>query len=195
MKATDFEYRHQLLLHQLIVGAAFLTYLIDRDDIVWRFVKTSPTDARLLERLFFVVAALLFGVSAWIRTHARAGCSCPQLLYLGEYLYVLALASLVPLSGAVILATGEGVRILRLLRRNAGPAELEGLQRPEWSSALRRESIKWGLFVTIIVFTITLRDRIAEVLIGASVILWVLLNLTLSTVCSSLRLCIADRRA
>ena len=43
MKATDFECRHQTLVHQLIVGAAFLTYLIDREDVVWRFVKDSAT--------------------------------------------------------------------------------------------------------------------------------------------------------
>jgi hypothetical protein len=36
MIATAFECRHQLLLHELIVGAAVLTYLIDPDDIIWR---------------------------------------------------------------------------------------------------------------------------------------------------------------
>ena len=48
MKATDFEYRHQTLVHQLIVGAAFLTYLIDRDDIVWRLVKRNTSQSRTL---------------------------------------------------------------------------------------------------------------------------------------------------
>jgi hypothetical protein len=35
MKATDFEYHHATLVHQLIVGAAFFTYLLQADDIVW----------------------------------------------------------------------------------------------------------------------------------------------------------------
>jgi hypothetical protein len=33
MKATDFDYRHQTLVHQFIVAAAFLTYFVDREDI------------------------------------------------------------------------------------------------------------------------------------------------------------------
>jgi len=194
MEATDFEYRHRLLLHELILGAAVLTYLVDRDDIIWRFIKMSPA-ARPLERALFAVATLLFGISAWVCTRARAYRSSHRFLYLGEYLYAVALASLVPLAGSLILIIGEGIRILRLLRRDAESAGLEGPERPEWSNALRREVIKWGLFITMVVFTITLRDRTAEILIGASVVLWVVLNLKLSSVCSGLRLCIANRRA
>jgi hypothetical protein len=217
MKATDFEYRHQLLLHELIVGAAVLTYLVDRDNIIWRFVKTNPTDARLRERAFFAVATLLFGVSAWLCTRARAHHSPLQLRYLGEYFYAFALASLVPLAGSLVLIIGEGVRILRLFRRNAESPGLENsgsstssttlastvsapldtvrAPRAEWSTALRREAIKWGLFVAMVVFTTTLRDRIAEILICATIVIWVLLTLKLSTICSGLRRCVADRRA
>ena len=43
MKANNFEYGHQKLVHLLIVAIAFLTYLVDRDDIVWRFVKDSTS--------------------------------------------------------------------------------------------------------------------------------------------------------
>lgn len=39
MKATDFEYRHQTLFHLLVVAVSFLTYSIDRDDIVWALVR------------------------------------------------------------------------------------------------------------------------------------------------------------
>ena len=53
MQATEFEYRHQALVHQFIVGAAFLTYFVDRDDIIWRFVKDSAALHRL-ERSFFI---------------------------------------------------------------------------------------------------------------------------------------------
>ncbi len=38
-KATEFEYRHQTLIHLLIVAISFLAYLIDRNDIVWAFVQ------------------------------------------------------------------------------------------------------------------------------------------------------------
>jgi hypothetical protein len=52
MKATDFEIRHQTLVHQFIVAAALLTYFVDREYIVWRFVKDSSAP-RGLERFCF----------------------------------------------------------------------------------------------------------------------------------------------
>jgi hypothetical protein len=43
MKANNFEYGHQKLVPLPIVAIAFLTDLVDRDDIVWRFVKDSTS--------------------------------------------------------------------------------------------------------------------------------------------------------
>ena len=63
MQVTDFEYRHQTLVHQLIVGAAFLTYLIQPDDIVWRLVK-DRAEPQVLERLLFIIAAILIAFGA-----------------------------------------------------------------------------------------------------------------------------------
>src|SRR5271166_303439 len=115
MKATNFEYRHQTLVHQLIVGAALLTYLIDRDDVVWRFVRNSYTP-RLWERSLFIVATILIAMGAGLSTWARA-VSRPGPQYLGELLYAIGLGSLMPLSGFIILIAGEALRILRLMRR------------------------------------------------------------------------------
>jgi hypothetical protein len=195
MKATGFEYRHQLVIHEFILGAAVLTYLLDREDIIWRFVKTSSNGSRPLERALFASATLLFGTSAWLCTRARAHHLPHRKLYLGEYIYALALASLVPLAGSLILVTGEGLRIFRLLLRGVEPSVKESLPTPEWRGSLRRESIKWGLFITMIVFTITLRDRVAEILIGTSILFWILLNLRLSAACADLRMCLVNRRA
>ena len=192
MKATDFEYRHQTLVHQLIVGAAFLTYLIDREDVVWRFVKDSATPHRL-ERLIFIVATLLIALGAAMCTRARAHGrpksspgtephffrSHPR--YLGELCYAIGLGSLVPLAGFVILVGGEALRVFRLIRRDAQnalqpplsaprslahPAEDE--TNPSWRKAFRREAVKWGILVTMIVFVITLKDGYAEFLVVAS---------------------------
>ena len=125
MQATEFEYCRQKLLHQFLVVAAFLTYLIDRDDIVWRFAKDNAAP-HSVERLVFIVATLFAGAGAGICTWARAsvptapaeGVERPRLLnrarYLGEWCYAVGLASLVPLSGFVILVGGEALRILRL---------------------------------------------------------------------------------
>jgi hypothetical protein len=231
MKATDFEYRCQLLLHELIVGAALLTYLVDRDDIVWRFIR-SGDHVRPLERGLFAVVTLLFGLSAYLCTLARANaasersgesaqnavpeCQGPfyRLRLVGDSLYALTLASLLPLSGFFILVIFESIRLLRLSRREyaltlresrrelspsvlmATPSgQTTPLRRPtpEWAKAFRREAIKWGFFLTMIVFTLTLKDRIAEILIGATIVLWTLLNLRLAAVCSGLRVCAANR--
>jgi hypothetical protein len=234
MKATDFEYRHQLLLHELIVGAALLTYLVDRNDIVWRYIKTSD-HAKLLEHCLFAITTLLFGISACLCTIARAHPSTEgisgstqgvsrevagsfyQLRLFGDFLYALALASLLPLSGFVILIVCEAIRLVRLSWREnvLTPSETVEIDQPltapastlsaqttptrrpqlEWGKAFRREALKWGVFLTMIVFTLTLKDRVAEVLIGASVVLWILLNLRLSAVRSCLRVCLADRHA
>jgi len=129
-RATDFEERHAVLLHQLIIAAAFLTYPVDREDVVWRFIKDSVNN-RVLERTLFAIATLLVGASALICTSARAlpdgpvrnnGSETPHSAqhnwrYKGDLLYAIGLASLVPLAGFVILIVGEAVRILRLKRR------------------------------------------------------------------------------
>ena len=52
-----------------IVAAAFLTYLIDRDDVVWRFVKDSAAPQEL-QRALFTVATLFIVVGAGICTWA-----------------------------------------------------------------------------------------------------------------------------
>jgi protein-S-isoprenylcysteine O-methyltransferase Ste14 len=211
-KATDFEYRYQTLIHLFIVTIAFLTYLIDRDDIVWALVKGQPYP-QLLERLLFGVAAVLIGGSAAIRTWARAypedssggGLTRRDGPYryirypeqLGNLLFSIGLGFFAPLLGLVILVTGEAIVSLRLVRReralrSAGtpePADSNSTQllpsyrrpapnnfAPTWKKAFRQESAKWGLFLTMIVFILLLRDRVAEVLAGLSFLVWVLLN-------------------
>lgn len=175
MRATDFESRHQTALHQLIVLAAFLTYVADPDDIVWRFIKSSTGDVRLLERAIFAVATALFGIAAYLCTRSRTQTksSSPRQRYIGEFLYAIALGSLAPLAGFLILGAGEAIRLLRLALRKDEIAPREPVA---WPQAFRLESVKWGLFLTMIVFTITLIDRVAEVLAGASVLLWLTLN-------------------
>jgi hypothetical protein len=203
MKATDFEYRHQRLVHQFIVAAAFLTYLIRRDDVVWRFVKDSTTP-RELERFLFALATLFIAFGAGFCTWARA---CrrsestktvgpyrylrhPQ--HLGEIFYAMGLGSLAPGLGFIILVAGEGIRLFRLIRREddrarnllqhpspalqpPAPAIAKKLD-PIWRRAFRQEAVKWGIFLTMIVFVITLKDRLAEVLACASFLVGLVFN-------------------
>lgn len=171
MKATDFEYRHQTLTHQLVVGAGFLTYLIDPDDIVWRFVKNSAVP-RLWERSLFIVATILIAIGAALCTRARA---FGKPGYLGDFLYAVGLGSLMPLPGFVLLVAGESLRILRLIRC---PAHSQETLDSGWGRAFRREAVKWGILLTMIVFSITLKDRHAEILAVTSFLVGLLLNLS-----------------
>jgi hypothetical protein len=175
-------------------------------------VRDQP-NARLLERLLFLLATLLIGVGSWLRTWALSetatGVSGTQarsrgfhrLLtfskHLGNLLFSIGLASLAPLWGFILLTVGEAVVVLRLIGREeeTGAAEGEhpaadGQPIPRrvnrtgsaWAKAIRRESGKWGLFLTTIVFSLLLHDRLAEILAGLSFAAWIVLN------CGSLRL-------
>jgi hypothetical protein len=184
MRATEFELRHQTLIHQLLVGAGLLTYLLDRDDVVWRFVKNSA-EPHVLERLAFVFATLFIAVGAVVCTRSRAlggggSAARERQRWLGDFCYTIGLASLVPLAGFVLLVGGEGLRVLRLMGSasrtetwKAG-AEQSSLS---WGTAFRREAVKWGILVTMIVFVIALRDRDADVLVVASFLTGLLLNI------------------
>lgn len=206
MRASRFEARHPILIRQLIIAAAFSTYLLDRDDIVWRFIKQYP-NSKFLEHAFFLLATILIGVGAAMCTLARANLrpaaahaldpansagpfhSLSDPFQLGEWLFDVGLASLAPLCGCVLLIAGETIRLLRPIRSLDSMAQQPGIQAASfaaatarashwpWVSALRSEAAKWGLFLNMIVFTVTLIDRLAEVLAAASVLVWLLVNL------------------
>jgi hypothetical protein len=191
MRATDFEVRNQTTLHLLIVGAAFLTYAFQPDDVVWALVK-GHADRTLLERVVFGVGTLeIFSSAAlrtWARVRLRYGSTC---LYFGRIIFALGVGLLAPASGAAILLAGEGILVLRLLSRERENARATAIpqhseryhflqpRKPKsnWPDAFRRESSKWGLAFTMIAFTFTLKDRLAEVLSGVSFLVWFALNL------------------
>jgi protein-S-isoprenylcysteine O-methyltransferase Ste14 len=120
-------------------------------------------------------------------------------LYLGTFLMSVGLGLLASRLGFVVLAVGATIRILRLIGREE--AELEKQQgesfrefcrrvprlfpslRPrvpaaglmaQWGQAFRGEALMWGLFLAMAAFTITLQDRAAEILVGATLTLWFL---------------------
>jgi small-conductance mechanosensitive channel len=178
MRATDFEYRHPTLVHQLIVGAAFLTYLFQADDIVWWLVREHPSP-HALERVLFILATLLIGAGAGLCTRVRMSPSENHRRFsLGEFLYAIGLGSLAPVSGFFILLVGEGVRILRLMKRDQGIETVSS-----GTTAIRREAVKWCVLLSMVIFVITLRDRVVEILLVASFVV----GLALTPVKSAVR--------
>jgi hypothetical protein len=198
LRATGFEFRHQMLLRQSILAAAFSTYLLDPDDVVWRFIRQYPS-RRALEHFFFALATFLIAVAAILCTRARATLRPPApnapifakngfgflpISYsLGQFLFDLGIATLAPLWGAVLLVVAEAFRLLRLQAQSnflgigsQGVAPTN-FSTPSWGRAFRLEAAKWGIFVTMVVFSITLIDRLAESLAVASILIAVILNL------------------
>lgn len=175
-RATEFEYRHQTMLSQLLIAAALATYFLDPEDVVWRFIKDQP-GRRELEHAIFFFATVLIGGAAVLCTLARAqktngGDRRVNRQYrAGELLYAAGLGTLMPLAGLVILVAGQAIRILRL----AAPPD--HANRSSWTRAMRGEAAKWGLLLTMTVFSITLVDRQADIGAGVSYAMWALLNL------------------
>lgn len=118
-------------------------------------------------------------------------------LYLGTFLMSVGLGLLASRSGFVVLAVGAAIRILRLIGREE--AELEKQQgerfrefcrqvpkivpsfgaripaaglKSRWGQAFRGEAFMWGFFLTMVAFALTLEDRVAEVLAGVTLVLW-----------------------
>lgn len=172
VRASRFETRHPTLLHLLIVGAAWATYLADRDDIVWRMIRSSPS-SRALEHAAFSVTALLIGGGAFLCT--RAGTSNSRARILGQWLYALGLATLLPLWGCVFLFAAESFRIARLALAEREQPRLHA-NHDGWTTAIRRESVKWGIFATMIVFSVCLIDRVADYGILVSLLAWAVLS-------------------
>jgi len=178
------------------------TYIIEKDDVVWSFIKDHGAATRPLEHLSFLWATLLIGLGAYICTKAdfriiscqttapsgdkgrplslfwRNDVLLPH--YLGEAVYALGFASLMPPAGFIILILGELIRLGRLLLSHRVSPEssrhLLVVGGANWTAAIRLEFLKWGIFVSMSVFTITLIDRHADVLIAASFLLWILVE-------------------
>lgn len=195
MTATQFEYRHPVLIHRLLVAAAFSTYFVQRDDMVWQFVKTTGEHAVVFERILFTIATLMVGAAAIACTRfggvqqvsrghpiPMGAENRPRRPYASELLYAAGLGSLAPVSGFVILVAGETLRVFRWNGRNrelssAGllPTTAVKRDRGRWHE-LRGIFAKWGIFFTMIVFTITLKDRVAEVLASVVFLIAIVLD-------------------
>jgi protein-S-isoprenylcysteine O-methyltransferase Ste14 len=117
-------------------------------------------------------------------------------LYRGTFLMSTGLGFLASRSGFVVLDAGAAIRILRLIGREEAELEKQQAERfrefcrrvprifpslrpclpaaglgPQWGQAFRSEAFMWGFFLTMVAFTITLQDRVAEMLAGATLVL------------------------
>lgn len=127
-------------------------------------------------------------------------------LYIGTFLLTVGLGLLASRLGFAILVIGGAVRILRLIGREESelakqqgetfrefcrrvPRLLFSLRprvpasgmKPRWGQAFRGEVFMWGFFVMMVAFTITLQNRVAEILTGVTLVVWFLQKAVRST--------------
>jgi hypothetical protein len=86
------------------------------------------------------------------------------------------LGLLVPLPGTIVVLGGEAFLTLRLLLRDRESAPAVRDSDANWGLAFRQAAAKWGFTASMIAFTLTLRDSIAEIGGALSFLLWVALN-------------------
>ena len=184
-QASQFELRHPWLLHNGLLLASALTYWIDRDDVVWHFLKGAP-HAWLLEHLSFGSAAVLISLSILLSAWAarrnvdfRSNESSGRRRW-GGVLYAVGLGTLLPLPSFLLFVLGELVRIARFEsvrslrgepRQNLDPGLRSGFS---WKSALVPQAALCCAFLSMAVFSFTLVDRRAEYLFAATAFVSVL---------------------
>ena len=184
-RASAFELRHPVWIYQLLLVASVLTYLVDPQDIVWRYTKNAP-NARLLEHLCFATAAVALAAGAGLCTWATARelsgrTDSGSAAGAGEIFRAIGIGSLLPLAAFLILVCGEAICVVR--RHNARASGLAGDRQEEkatqpsaWWQAFRVHIGAWLAFLSMAVFSAMLVDRVAEVLFATTLLVSLLVH-------------------
>ena len=157
------------MLRVVLLPASLATYLVSPDDIVWRFIKLSP-HARLLEHLAFGAAAALLGVALLLKLQAgsRGGASVTPAIF-ANLLQAVGIGSLLPLPGFLLLVLGD--LAISLLFRTQQPKIEDDSQPSNTATSTAALTGHIGLtcaFASMVVFSIVLVDRVADILFAAS---------------------------
>jgi hypothetical protein len=156
--------------------AGLSTYLISADDVVWRFIKRVP-HSRLLEHLSFGIAAAMLGISLLLKIRASMkdpnDPPCAKAV-VSNLLQAIGIGFLLPLPGFLLLVCGEIV--VNLLLSGRHPARKQPGTAPDFRQDRRLSNpFNWrdavithlGLccaFISMIIFSVVLIDRVADVL-------------------------------
>jgi hypothetical protein len=192
-QASGFELRHPWLIHNGLLLASVLTYWIDREDVVWRFIKAAP-HARPLEHLSFGAAAVLIALGirlSSLAAHRDFESRRNEATGWGGVFYAAGIGTLLPLFGFLLFVIGGFVRIARFesarSQRSVSPRDLLEGRKPmppdprrpstfRWKSVLVHQAAACCAFLSMAVFSITLADRQAEYLFAATALVSVLFH-------------------
>jgi hypothetical protein len=187
-RANVLELQRPYLIHGLVLLIGWGTYLLDRDDVLWRFIRHSP-QSRLLEHLGFGGAAAAMGIGillgcwrtdrdyraeGWTQGVIRRRCA-------GEILHGIGLATLVPVAGFVLIVCGEAIRSVRYaglkmrIAREGGGGLPGGIPitappGPAWKWLVLSQAGMWCAFVSMVIFSIILIDHAADRMFGITML-------------------------
>ncbi len=183
-RANPLELRRPYLIHGLVLLVGWGTYLLDRDDVLWRYIRHSP-QSRLLEHLGFGGAAAAIGIGILLgcwrtdRDYRREGWTPGAIRRrcAGEILHGIGLASLVPAAGFVLIACGEAIRSvryarlkLRIAREHGGGVPIAVPPGPAWKWLVLSQAGMWCAFASMVIFSIILIDRAADRMFGITIL-------------------------
>lgn len=188
LERPPFAIRNAFLIHGVIVILCWLMYLSDPEDVVWHFIKDSAF-SRPLEHLAFGLAALCIAcgicLGAWpggsqINWVGQTTAAIRRRA-IGEILHVIGIASLLPLAGSLALIGSESARSIHFARwklaaLNSQPVHSAAVHNVASDSlflgALRHVA---GIcaFLSMLVFSITLRDRLADTLFAVTTLVFI----------------------
>jgi hypothetical protein len=193
LQRPPFAVRHPFLVHGVLVLVCWSAYGFDRVDVVWRFIRDSG-HAQTLEHYSFALAALLIGLGIWLGAWpsgrgANLAFRNPNAIRrrsLGEILHAIGIASLLPVAGALLLILGESIRSTLYARwkihaftRQSGSSANPSL--PAASSLSLRFFARYvsGIcaFLSMLIFSITLRDHQADALFATTAVVFVVSRL------------------
>jgi hypothetical protein len=185
--------RWSLVIHAVLLLGGVCAYFKQPDDVVWQFVR-GESNVRVWERIWFALAAVALAISLSLRVRldtqpmeskneqGRAG----PLRIASDFLQALGIGSLLPIAGFILLVLGETTfSVLCYAFENNSGSELAGTAVPRSATTgrgERRESLSRhaGLlcaFLSMVAFSITLSDRLADYLFAGSALIAVLANL------------------
>ena len=160
------------MLRPTLFLASLATYFASPEDVVWRFIKLNP-DARRIEHFAFGIAATLLGVALVLKVQASVSRDPPGTrTTIANVLQAIGIGSLLPLPGFLLFVLGDlGISLLPTKRRSTLSRQPLGAQTASWRGALVEHIGLCCAFVSMIVFSAALIDRLADALFATSALI------------------------
>jgi hypothetical protein len=164
--------RRSSIIRAAALTAGLCAYLISPDDVVWRFIKTSP-NAHALEHAAFALAAAVLGLALLLKVkaaHSRIAAVAASLLQ------AIGIGSLLPLPGFLLLVLSDVAASLFLYGGNSIAEAGKTLPAFRWKDALASHFALCLAFLSMAIFSATLIDRLADVLFGITAVVSIAAN-------------------